>query len=1162
MKNNLLAVLLILTCTFYAQEWVTKMQDPKGNFYDVKASFDEYWKTHDKTEKGKGYKVFKRWEHFVESRVYPSGDLSLLGLTAKNYETFLNNYQTPTNSPGKQLGGNNNLIASATWTPIGPMGAISGSAGSQLLKSGRINFITITPGNLTTLWIGAPAGGLWKSTNGGVSWTTNTDNLGVIGCSDLAIDPTNTLVMYLATGDGDAGDTRSIGVLKSIDGGVTWAPTGLTNPVTTNFTIRRLIINPSNTQILMAATSSGIYRTVNGGTNWTQVITNNTYDLEFKPTDPNTVYAAGTSFRRSTNGGASWTQITSGITTTGVNRMAIAVTPDDVNYVYVLASNSTGSGFQGLYRSTASGSVFTQMSTTPNVLGWSSTGSDTDGQGWYDLCIAASPLDKNEIVVGGVNVWRSLDGGSAWSIYGHWVGSGAPFTHADQHDLEFDATGTLYDTNDGTVYRRTGSTWTEISGTINISQIYRIGMSSLAANRWITGHQDNGTSIWNGIAYQATLGGDGMDCFFDRTNNSNVFGEYQNGGMQRSTNGGNSWSGAASGMTGTAPWLTIWKQDPVTATRLYCGWDNLFVSNNLAVSWSSLTALPATGGIREFAIASSNNQIIYVLKSAGIYKSINGGSTWTTITGIVPVSSANPEYICVDPTDANNAWVVLSGYSSGNKVYVTYNGGTSWTNYSSNLPNIPANCIVYQPGTNDVVYVGMDVGVYYRSASSSTWTLYNASLPNVPISELEISPASPNLLHAATYGRGVWVASVYSAPAPPASNFSLTSTAVCKSSAITFADLSTNTPTAWLWSVNPAVGVTITSSTSQNPTITFPNAGTYTVSMVATSAFGSGNTYTQSVVVSGPPNITISVPTKTTCPGAQVSFTASGASSYVWGNAGGSSSIGIYTPTANTTYTLTGSTNGCTATKTLSAVMLPIPSIQISGPSAICSGDLGQLSASGAQSYTWSNSFSIGTISINPLTTTVYSVSGTGSNGCNASAFYTVTVNALPQINISSNDTLICAGDEITLSGDGGVFYAWSPGQLSGNSVVTSPATSVDFTCTGTDANGCNNSAVLSVTVDICESITQHIKFEGKELAIYPNPAKAKLIVQSFESMQQSLFLEIVDVSGKLVYKQTLEFNTSTNISEVNISSLASGNYFVSVNSSSQKSTLIKIIKE
>ena len=561
------------------QEWVKLMQDPEANFYTIQQSFSEFWKTHDANQKGNGYKVFKRWENFVAPRVFPSGKLSELNKTAQNFQSYLNSQTNPV--PQNHVIGGNNNIASTTWTAMS--GAITNSlGGGQTLQTGRVNFITIDPNNLNNLWVGAPAGGLWSSTNGGTTWSTNTDNLGVIGCSDLAIDPSNSSIMYLATGDGDAGDTPSMGVLKTTNGGSTWAATSFTWAVSGGLMIRRLIVNPSNSQIVILASNAGIYRTTNGGTTWTQVASGSTHDLEFKPGDPNTVYAGGSVFRISTNAGASFTTITNGIPSTGINRMAIATTAADANYVYVLASSSSNSGLQGFYKSVASGTVFSQMTTTLNLLGWSSVGRDSGGQGWYDLCVACSPTNRDEVVTGGVNVWRTTNGGSTWSIFGHWVGSGAPFTHADHHELEYASNGTLYNTNDGTVNRYNVNTWTEIFGSVNVGQIYKIGLSSISPNKWIIGRQDNGTSVWNGTTNNSVIGGDGMDCFFDRTTDQNIFGETQNGGLRRSTNGGASWSSVTSGLSSPSgfPWVTIWKQDPTVGQRLYCGLDQLFVSNN------------------------------------------------------------------------------------------------------------------------------------------------------------------------------------------------------------------------------------------------------------------------------------------------------------------------------------------------------------------------------------------------------------------------------------------------------------------------------------------------------------------------------------------------------------------------------------------------------
>src|SRR5205823_1031480 len=153
----------------------------------------------------------------------------------------------------------------------------------------------------------------------------------------------------------------------------------------------------------------------------------------------------------------------------------------------------------------------------------------------------------------------------------------------------------------------------------------------------------------------------------------------------------------------------------------------------------------AAQGVVEFAIAPSNNDVIYVIHgNTGVYKTTNGTAVtpaWA-ITAALPVGTAQPTWICIDPTDPNNAWVTFSGYAAGTKVYVTTNGGTTWTNVSSNLPNLPINCIVYEPGSGDRVYVRTDVGVYYMDNSGPNWTAYNNGLPNVPVHDMEINSAN------------------------------------------------------------------------------------------------------------------------------------------------------------------------------------------------------------------------------------------------------------------------------------------------------------------------------------------------------------------------------------------------------------------------------------
>ena len=189
------------------------MEDKNANFYEIQQAFNEHWDGKP-YEKGKGWKQFKRWEYFMEPRVYPSGRINNPGIVYEEHMKFQNKY-------GAQKEKFNDKTSN--WTPIGPTNFIDNS----YLRIGRINAITVDPNNSNIIYVGSPAGGCWKSIDAGNSWAPLSDNLGSLGVSGIAIDPTNSNIVYIATGDGDGNDTYSIGVMKSIDGGNTWNTTGL-----------------------------------------------------------------------------------------------------------------------------------------------------------------------------------------------------------------------------------------------------------------------------------------------------------------------------------------------------------------------------------------------------------------------------------------------------------------------------------------------------------------------------------------------------------------------------------------------------------------------------------------------------------------------------------------------------------------------------------------------------------------------------------------------------------------------------------------------------------------------------------------------------------------------------------------------------------------------
>jgi hypothetical protein len=399
----------------------------------------------------------------------------------------------------------------------------------------------------------------------------------------------------------------------------------------------------------------------------------------------------------------------------------------------------------------------------PNLLGFEQTGSDLGGQAFYDLSINVSPTNVNEVYVGGVNVWKSINGGASWSVASSWTSSGTNYVHSDIHDLSFlpGSGTTLFAACDGGIFKSatSGSSWTDLSSSLAIAQQYRIGQSATNGSIMVAGHQDNGTNKNSSGTWTEIYGGDGMDCFIDRTNSNNIFASYVYGEHIRSTNGGASWFTATSGLPFGNPgleWLSTWHQDPVTSTTMYAGGrPTLYKSSNSAASWLSTGTMGGSGNVIEFAISPSNNQTIYALKVGSVHKSTNGGASWTAIA---TPSTQFPSYVAVSATNSAVAWVTYSGYGATSKVFQTTNGGTSWVNISAGLPNIPVNCVAVLPGsTTDAVMIGTDLGIFYRDNVTAAWSNISGTLPKVAVRDIEFFGAGATLkTRVGTYGRGTW----------------------------------------------------------------------------------------------------------------------------------------------------------------------------------------------------------------------------------------------------------------------------------------------------------------------------------------------------------------------------------------------------------------------
>ncbi len=989
MKNKITLLLLISCFTTFSQKWTEMMTDTNANFYDIVKEFDNYWKDRP-YEKGKGYKAFKRWQWFAEPRVFPSGNLKFAsrGYALEKYQEFLNE-----NSRLEETSNNLSSAASvANWTPLGPFGSPAGGG------AGRIQVICANPTNTNSFYVGSAAGGFWMTNNGGISYTTTTDQLGSCGVSDIAINPFNTNIIYISTGDRDAGDTYATGVLKSIDGGLTWSNTGLVWQTIQQRRIYRLLINPINPNTLIAATSVGIYRSLNAGQSWSLISSGNYVDAEYRPNDTTTVYAVTSNgLSKSINGGASFAGVSAFPSGISANRLSIAVSRANANYLYVLVSNNSN-GFGGLYRSLNSGTTFSLMSSSPNIFDWSTTGNGTGGQGWYDIAIDASPSNANEIIAGGVNSWKSTNGGANWVLNSHWYGGGGkPYVHADLHYVLYTSGTTCYLGTDGGVSKTSnnGQNWTEINGNMNIAQMYKIGLASNNSSKLITGHQDNGSNLLNGSNWSQVYGGDGMDCFIDWNNNNTLVASTQNGGFTRSINGGANWSAIVSGLSGTPAWVAPIVQDPISANTYYCGYQNVFKSTNQGNTWTIISNFNTT--LDEIKVSPLNPNIIFATSTNAIWKTSNGGTTWSNITPTNIIGNNQITDLTMDNLNPNNIYITLSGYSAGIKVLASYNGGSTWINYSQGLPNIPTNCIVYVKNSPQGLYLGTDVGVYYREANMSNWISYFTGLPNIIVQDLEIY-YSTGKLRAATYARGVWETNLYSNPtSPPTAAFNTQFSPGCINTSLQFNDVSANSPNSWNWTFS---GGSPSTSTVQSPSVTFPATGIYTVSLLSSNGFGPSAIYTNTISIVNTP--TLAAISGSVCDNQIGTIgVSSNANNINWS----SGQQGFFIPVSNSVtsiYNFTASLGACNAigSSTLYVSQTPIT------PSIISTA--GYLTALGtASSYQWYYSGALipgaTTQTYIPIQNGWYSVWAGNDNCFSESDYYEFYIDAIQQISALKN---------------------------------------------------------------------------------------------------------------------------------------------------------------
>ncbi len=976
-----------------------------------------------------------------------------------------------------QRSANPDPLTSATWVERGPSNV-----------GGRTRAIMFDPndGTKKKVWAGGVGGGLWYTndiTVASPTWNNVDDLWANIAITSIAYDPSSTSTFYVGTGEGwsNLDAIRGAGIWKTTNGGATWSQLSSTNN-STFYYVQKIIVE--STGVLYAATRSGVMRSTDGGAIWTSVLAGRAADLEISA--DGTLFATIGIFSsggiyKSTNG-TTWT---SSYASAGTEqRIEIACAPNDANTLYAMVQDNTYA-LNKIMKSSNAGSSWTSVTFPTWCDQGDYTGEMTRGQAWYDLILAVDPSNANTVFAGGVDVMKTIDGGTTWSQITAWSGYGgcAPVVmHADQHAIVFQpgSSSTMLFGNDGGIYYTSngGTSIASRNSGYNVTQFYSCAIHPTAAqNYFLAGAQDNGSQKFTTSGINATTsasGGDGAFCFIDQDNPNYQITSYVYNNFYLSTNGGSIFSTMTSDNNGS--FINAADYDDVN-NILYSGYD---ASDLYRVTGITGTPSPGTIAITGMVADATHIRVspytsttIFVGCSDGkIFKVTNANGT-PTATSISTGLPSGVSVSCIEIGASDNELIATYSNYGTTSVWYSSNGGSTWTNKEGNLPDMPVRWALFNPNDRKEVFLATEVGVWSTtdiSVGSPSWAANNTNLANVRVDMLQIR-SSDNEVIAATHGRGLFSTGVFAACAAPVANFTASATTICAGSSITLTDQSTNTPTSWSWTIQSGSPA---SSASQNPVVTYTAAGTFSVSLTATNGCG-GNTINKAsyITVNAKPTPVITAsPSATICSGSNVTLTSSAGSAYNWAPGGQTTSSKIVAVTATTTYTLTlTNSSGCSnkTTKVITMAALPATTISATPSATICSGSAMTLQASGASTYVWSpGGQTTVSIMISPTASSTYSVSGKNGSGCVKAATKAITVSSVSLAMSKTDASCSLSNGTATATPSGGTApytYSWSPN--GGTSQTISGLGAGTYSCLVTDSKGCSKSGAITVNSSI-----------------------------------------------------------------------------------------------
>jgi len=727
---------LLLNLTSNAQQnpsYREMMEDNSYNFYEVLEAAEAYFEENGRG-KGSGFKPYERWKSENESKYAPSGDRYNVDhyMATKAYKTIL------AKNNQKHKGS-----FDSGWEDLGPYDA-NNVTSHYSPGIGRVEAFWVDPANSNTMYLGSRSGGFWKTTNGGSTWKNTTDFLVASGVRAIDVNPNNKNEILINVQHGGNGFTH--GIYRSTDAGETWSPS-LFIPDNLNWgglgdneRIYKIAYHPTVANKLFIGTTKGLYLSTDNLATWTNIFTGATTDIAFHPTNTQIIYAfknSGTDrnlLQKSTDGGSSFADAGSFVNNSN-RQIFLSVSTSAPSHVYAASTN-------GVYKSTDEGDNFTFL-TNPNETG---------------LAFAVSDLDTNNMIYGYVDLHNSTNNGRTFTKRTSWSNQNEAYIHADLRTSKC-INGVFYVGTDGYLAKSSdnGVTWTTLNDGTGIREFYAVGSSQGNIDVHMAGSQDNGTSIRNADGWIEWNGGDGMEALVHPLNADWMIGSWQYGSRNYTRDGGfdgRRGTGNPNRGSGEAAWEAPFLLNPMNQMQVLHFSDSVWTGDRFGQDWK-LKGAPLLGGlIAEADIATTDSNVIAASRLSLLKLTTDGGKTWNAINTGLP--SYTMTDIAFDPRDENTILVTYNRYQNDQqKIYITHDQGATWENITYNLGNMPLRTVVVDHSDSGYIYVGGEIGVYYKSMNGTSWTLYDDQLPNVTVKDLEIHYGS-NTLKAATWGRGLW----------------------------------------------------------------------------------------------------------------------------------------------------------------------------------------------------------------------------------------------------------------------------------------------------------------------------------------------------------------------------------------------------------------------